>query len=113
MWGIPKIIGLLTRAVLLLEEQNALLRELHLKLTGQHAVFGTRPAASLVAPTPTRKRTGNDVWQRTPNSLQKVEQDERNALEQAAQSPEPPDPDGHTINATDTPISPLSDPSVW
>lgn len=56
-----RVVGLLTRIVSLLEEQNQLIRELHLHTTGHHAKATARPSP----PTTVRRLTVADVWQRT------------------------------------------------
>ena len=59
-----RIVGLLARIVALLDEQNQILRELHLRLTGSHALAPKRGLPTV--PSPPRIRTGSDVFVRIP-----------------------------------------------
>ena len=54
-----RIVTLLAEIVRLLKEQNGLLREIHLKTTGSHPLTPKVDRTS-----PSRKRTGTDVWVR-------------------------------------------------
>lgn len=72
------------RIVVLLEEQNTLLREVHLALTGTHAKT-FRP--SMDGNRTPRVRTGSDVWQRTPLTEQVQQDREIAAREDAARAP--------------------------
>lgn len=79
-----KVTGLLGRIILLLEEQNGLLRELHQAQTGSHA---RTPRRGTTSPTPTRIRTGSDVWQRTPLTEDEQRTRARVESESAASAP--------------------------
>jgi hypothetical protein len=80
------MIPLLTRIVHLQEEQNALLRELHLALTGHQALS---PRRTLQRP-PTRPLVASAVWQRTP--LTEHEQQARDIARRESAATHPIDP---------------------
>ncbi len=83
-----RMIHTLTRILVLLEEQNNLLRELHLDLTHRPALT-KRSSQRLDASAGSRPRmrNANDVWQRTPLSSLRAAELERNDHEQAASTP--------------------------
>lgn len=93
-----RILTILTRIALLLEENNSLLRELILKATGHNALTAKRsagvPTASLPkmghdgTPGPQRTvRSGSDVWQRTPLTEMELIARENRSREQSAEQP--------------------------
>ena len=84
MWNPLRIIPLLSRIVQLQEEQNALLRELYVTLTGHHALTTRRSTPS---PRVTRLRTASDVWQRTPLTVSKQQARDLARRETAARPP--------------------------
>lgn len=96
-----KLTRMIGRIVALLEEQNRLLRELHLAEYGRHAHTPTRATSPITTGTTPRLRSGSDVWQRTPLSLQKQEDNTKRIREARASQP--------TTLATDgsSPESPL------
>ena len=103
MWNPLRISPLLARIVRLLEEQNALLRELHLTTTGHHALTPSRATRAVGAPkdgkTPPNspRKTASDVWQRTPLSSTQREARENLERERAASQPKSsPNDDSHS-----------------
>ena len=78
-----RIVTLLAEIVRLLKEQNGLLREIHLKTVGSHAL------TPKVDPTsPPRKRTGSDVWVRPTLTADEEEARAVAARERAASPPD-------------------------
>ena len=100
-----KLIGILSRIVVLLEEQNKLLRELHLNMAGKW------PQTAMPRPVdPTKKpriRSAADVWVRPP--LTEQEQDNRNRQERENAASSVVDSDGSITPSTDGP-APVIDP---
>jgi hypothetical protein len=86
--------------VQLLEEQNQLLRELHLKLTGHHALTPKRTVSQV----PPRIRTGADVW--TSQPLTEARQDAL-AREQRERAASPPGSAPSSRPETNLPDQPL------
>ncbi len=86
-----RLIPMLVRIANLLEEQNRLLRELHLRLTGHHATTPSRAGAGWSkdgkTPPSSRLKTASDVWQRTSPRQQQLEDAERESREQQASVP--------------------------
>lgn len=76
--------GLLQRIALLLEEQNQLLREVHLAVSGR---WPHTPPRSGEPPGRTRRRTAADVWQRTSPTSQELDRRSRLQREHAASNP--------------------------
>lgn len=87
------IVRLLSRLVLLLEENNDLLRELHLRTTGHSPLVPRRRNSGWYPPTApppregSRVRSGTDVWQRTPPSATASQQSALHSREAAASQP--------------------------
>jgi hypothetical protein len=85
------MIPLLARIVQIQEEQNALLRELHLALTGHQAIS---PRRTHQRP-PTRPLAASAVWQRTPLTEHAQQARDIARRESAASTPiDPPTADG-------------------
>lgn len=87
-----RIASLLTRIVRLLEENNDLLRDLHLKNTGRHSLvprrsLGTFPSTPLVRHAGNRVKSGTDVWQHTPPSEIALQEKHMRSHEAAASQP--------------------------
>lgn len=75
MW--PKLrrnTALLQRLVVLAEEHNHLLRELHLKLTGHHALTPRRNPSQT---TSGRIRSASDVWTSSPLTQSQMDAQDR------------------------------------
>jgi len=79
-----RLLGILNQIRILLEEQNDLLREIHLATRGTPALTAKRRP---VDPTlPFRKRTASDVWIRPPLTEEAVAAQEKSVRESAASS---------------------------
>jgi hypothetical protein len=86
-----KIPRLLLRIAKAVEEQNLLLRELHLALTGKPTTVGKTPTITRKTGTTTRKVTASDVWRRTDSGSSNPEAHARAHREASASNPlEPP-----------------------
>ena len=104
--GAPlRIAGILSRMVVLLEEQNRLLREVHVALTGRSALTPRRSRPDQEAPQGARRvRTANDVSVVRPTTELEQARRERDARGHDASAPSPsitPDDLAHEeINST-------------
>lgn len=79
-----RLLGILNQIRILLEEQNDLLREIHLATRGTPALTNKRRPVDPASPF--RKRTGSDVWQRTPETADVRADRERQSRESAVAS---------------------------
>lgn len=108
-----RLLGILNQIRILLEEQNDLLREIHLTTRGSHALTPKRhPTASI---TPMRKRTAADVWIRPTLTDELVAARDQAERESAASSALPENPIPNTtqaasINPPRPTAAPPSDP---
>ena len=90
-----RLLGILHQIRILLEEQNDLLREIHLATRGSHALTPKRhPTAPI---TPMRKRTATDVWIRPQLTEELVAQKDQAERESAASSALPDSPIPSTV----------------
>lgn len=109
-----RILGLLNQIRLLLEEQNTLLREVHLALTGRFPLASSRRPRDPIQPIgATRRRTAADVWQRQPETAESVAERDRVTRESAVASAVASDvttPPTDESGSTDLPMTPIDGP---